>query len=167
MRLFLGSFARVNNLEETQRNFPMLRARWTPQENIHLTYLFLGDTYEPNTIIKKLQDIQYPKKTVPLLGLGTFGKPPHILYTKAEDKALHQLHKEITTRLDVTSDKTFIPHITLARIKRVENLSAFRKIVDSYKKKVLGEMEIALQLIESTLTPEGAKYEILYNFETV
>ena len=164
MRLFLGSFATIYDYEAIRQDFSMLKARWTPQENIHLTYLFLGDKFSPKSIIQKLHDIEYPIKDIPLSGLGTFGKPPHILYTKAQDQALHQLHTEITRRLDIIPDKLFIPHITLARIKRVEDMSAFRKMVDSYKEKVLGEMQTELQLIKSTLTPEGAKYEILHHF---
>ena len=164
MRLFLGSFAHISNLAEIQRDFPMLKARWTPKENIHLTYLFLGDKLSPESIIQKLQDIEYPTRDIPLSGLGTFGKPPHILYTKAQDQALHRLHREITKRLDIIPDKPFVPHITLARIKRVEDMSAFRKMVDSYKEKVLGEMQTELQLIKSTLMPEGVKYEILHHF---
>ena len=164
MRLFLGSFATINDLETIKEHFPMLTARWTPKANIHLTYLFLGESYDPATVIQKLQGIHYLEKSIQLSGLGTFGKPPRILYAKAEDKALLDLHNEIVTRLDLKPDKPFIPHITLARLKKVESMARFKNALKEYEAKVLGELQVELQLIQSELTPQGARYKTLFRF---
>ncbi len=164
MRLFLGSFANINHYDAIQKDFSMLQAKWTPEQNIHLTYLFLGDNYKPENIIDKLQKIKYTKATIPIIGLGTFGKPARILYANAEDKALFCLHNEIVHKLNIKPDKPFIPHITLARIKKVENVSALREMIESYHEKALGSMQIELKLVASKLTPQGALYRTIYDF---
>ncbi len=164
MRLFLASSAYMENLEKLRQNFPMIEARWTPKENFHLTYHFLGDAYRPETIIEKLQGIEYVKKYVPLTGLGNFGKPPRILYANATDETLLSLHDEIEKRLDFQTDRPFKPHITLARIKKADNMSAFKKVLEDYKNEVLGEIYTELKLFKSILTNQGAHYEEIHTF---
>ena len=164
MRLFLGSFATIDCYDAIQKDFSMLHARWTPKQNIHLTYLFLGEKYEPDFIIKKLENIEYHDKIVQIAGVATFGKPPHILYAKVEDKTLTNLHNNIAQRLDLKPERDFIPHITLARIKKIRNFPAFTDMIENYKDKKLGFMQIKLQLIASELTPQGALYTTIYDF---
>ncbi len=164
MRLFLGSFATINHYDVIQKDFSMLQARWTPEQNIHLTYLFLGDNNKPENIIDKLQKIKYTKTTIPIIGLGTFGEPARILYASAKNEALFHLHNEIVHKLNIKPDKPFIPHITLARIKKVEDVSALNDMIKSYHDKVLGSMQIELKLIASKLTPKGAIYKKIYDF---
>ena len=164
MRLFLGSFTTINHYDAIKKDFSMLQARWMPEQNIHLTYLFLGDKHKPENIIHKLQKIKYPKTTIPIIGLGTFGKPAHILYANARNEVLFHLHNEIVHRLNIKPEKPFIPHITLARIKKVENVSALRELIESYQKKVLGTMQLEVKLVASKLTPKGALYKKIYDF---
>ncbi len=142
----------------------MLHAKWTPPQNIHLTYLFLGEVKQPEKIIEKLQGIDYEQKDISLKGVGIFGKPPRILFTKADDEAVIKLHKTIANRLNISTQRAFVPHVTLARIKRIGEEKNFQETLEKYNTKHLGSMQLRLDLIQSELTPTGAKYTTLHRF---
>lgn len=165
MRLFLGSFAKIDNFKAIKDDFKdIVFAKWVEPKNIHLTYLFLGDVKNPKDIILKLKDISYRKKGLNVRSLGFFGYPPKILFAKIKDKEIEKLHKDICKRLDIQQEENFIPHITLARIKRVKNRVEFLKKIDNYKGRKFGILELELCLIKSILTPNGPKYSILEKF---
>ena len=163
MRLFLGSFVTVNNFSDIQHNFSMLHAKWTPQQNMHLTYIFLGEA-QPEEIIEKLKNIRYERKRILLAGIGTFGKPPRILFTHAEDTVITALQEELTKRLNIENGQPYIPHVTLARIKHIENKEKLNAMLEKYKNRTLGSFELQLYLVQSKLTPKGAQYSIVHSF---
>ena len=163
MRLFLGSFAKIENLKSIKRDFKdCIDANWVKEKNIHLTYLFLGEVEKPNEIVEKLDNIFYEKKSLNIRSLGLFF--PKILYAKINDKRVFKLHQEICKRLDIKPDKPFVPHITLARIKKIKIRQKLFDKINFYKDKKVGVMNLDLALIKSTLTSNGAKYEIIKEF---
>ncbi|WP_187647389.1 RNA 2',3'-cyclic phosphodiesterase [Nitrosophilus labii] len=165
MRLFLGTFAKIDNLAAIKREFEdIIEAKWVEEENIHLTYLFLGEVENPKDIIFKLKNIQYKKKSIQIRSLGYFGRPPKILYAKIEDNEIEALYKNICKRLGIKIDKKYIPHITLARIKKTKNINRFLTKIEEFKNHKLGNMQLELFLIKSELTPKGPKYLVLEKF---
>ena len=165
MRLFLGSFAHIDNLEKIERDFKkLIEGRWVQGDTIHLTYLFLGEVEDPQPIIFKLRSISYKKKDIPIKGLGFFGHPPKILYAKIDDEEIDKIHKRVLQKLGVIEKKPFIPHITLCRIKRVRGFDHFVWKLRTYNEKSLGHMRLRLALIKSELTPKGAHYEVIATF---
>ncbi len=164
MRLFIGAFAKIYDYEKIKKDFSFIKGNWTKEENIHITYLFLGEVDEHERILGSLCNLEYKKTVIPLKGLGFFGRPPKILYAKADEKPLLQLQKDICSLLGKKSDKPFIPHVTLCRIKDVKEPKRFYQKIEEYEDKTVGELEIKVELIKSTLTPKGPIYSSIGSF---
>ena len=136
--------------------------RKTPQQNIHLTLLFLGQVPE-----QKEQDLRHRLRTLEakefeleLDKAGCFGHCK-IKWVGAsmQPAALRNLYRglqQICHELGLlTDDKAFRPHITLLRNSRGELVQEIRPLcwkVDSY------------YLIESVQTGAGVEYRIVEEF---
>ena len=164
MRLFLGSFAKLEHYGLVKNRFSFMQAKWVEEYNLHLTYLFLGERPEPYTIIDKLERIEYEKRDIPLFDLGFFGHPPKVLFIKVLDEEVTKLHTQIASRLHITSPQPFVPHVTLCRIKRVNGFSRFIETLKEFENQQIGILHQKLHLIESILTPRGPKYKIIHTF---
>ncbi len=164
MRLFLGSFATIPNYRKIKEDFSFLQGKWVEKQNLHLTYLFLGEQPSAAPIIDKLRDIDTPKHSIPLEGVGFFGHPPKVLYTHAKSEAIELLYKEICERLKIESDKPFIPHVTLCRIKKIGDFSRFTEKIKRYDNEELGSIKPTLCLVQSILGPKGPLYKVLERF---
>ena len=62
-------------------------------------------------------------------------------------------------------DKRFHPHITLGRVKFVKDKKKFVEILKEIKVEKKSFEISDFKLIKSTLTPEGAVYEVLNEFK--
>ncbi|WP_281951541.1 RNA 2',3'-cyclic phosphodiesterase [Nitrosophilus kaiyonis] len=165
MRLFLGTFAKIEGFENIKKDFSnIIEGKWVEDENIHLTYIFLGNVEDPKEIILKLKDIKFKKKSINIRGLGYFGRPPKILYANINDKEIKKLYEKLCKKLHLDIDDNFISHITLIRIKKVKGIKKFLEMVEKYKNRKLGVLHLKLALIKSELTPKGPKYSIIKEF---
>ncbi|MRI58276.1 MAG: RNA 2',3'-cyclic phosphodiesterase [Epsilonproteobacteria bacterium] len=164
MRLFIGSFAAIDDYAKIKHSFSFLRGKWVEKKNIHLTFLFLGEVPSAAPIVEALEGICYKRKDISLRGLGFFGTPPRVLWAGCEDESLTALHETIRERLGVAEKKPFIPHITLCRIKNAGRYERFLEAVRSYKEREIGHIKLKLQLIESHLTPKGPIYRPIHTF---
>ena len=64
----------------------IVEGKWVEEENLHLTWVFLGDVADPQPVIEKLQDVPPLESEITILSLGFFGHPPRILFAKAEEE---------------------------------------------------------------------------------
>ncbi len=148
--------------------------RWVQTEQLHVTVRFLGEVPD-DKIIAIQQALEERPLASPLhlqiQGLGCFGSKgkPRVLWAGlAGDHApLHALATEVDARLMslgfAAEDRAFHPHITLARGRR-----------QGRQKVRLGELPegfhsepfalSALNLVQSQLSPQGAKYVVLQEF---
>ncbi|MDR2728376.1 MAG: RNA 2',3'-cyclic phosphodiesterase [Chitinispirillales bacterium] len=100
-------------------------ARWTPENQLHLTLRFIGDVNEDTaqTIDNSLRTVKFAPFTMQLQSVGFFPprKEPRILWcgiVKNENLIRLQKHVEhavITAGLP-HADRKFSPHITVARL---------------------------------------------------
>ena len=164
MRLFIGSFAKLKNYQKIKEDFSFLEGKWVEARNIHLTLLFLGEVKVPQSITFRLRTLCYEKIEIPIKGLGFFGSPPRVLYAKVADEGLTQLHERICKILDFEPNQPFLPHITLCRIKRINNFDRFIKKVREYENKELGSLKVDVALIKSELTKKGPIYTPIATF---
>ena len=177
MRAFVGlplPEETILALETLQEEIPV--GRVVPGDNLHLTLAFLDD--QPDFALQLLHEELTQVAAVPLTlritGLDLFGgRAPRILFAAvAPDPALSGLRDRVrraAERADMPLPRErFRPHITLARFPRqmpehkAQRLGAFMQAQGDFS---LPEVQIDhMALFRSTLTPDGARYEVLADY---
>ena len=164
MRLFIASPIILDDYASIKEDFKdIIEGKWVEEENLHLTWIFLGDVEDEKSIIDKLKEMSALERNVSIKELGYFGRPPRVFFTKAEEKDLYDKAKEFKNAgFDLYR---FKPHITLCRIKKIHDYKAYKEKLKEYRKKVLGLILPEINLYESTLTSKGAEYACKYKIE--
>jgi len=163
----------LNVLIKIQNRFKKLglELKWVKPENIHLTLKFLGHAVKVPQIKQALTKAVSNESefVVTLGGAKVFPdmRRPGVLGVGLQTpcEPLFQLQKKVEENLALlgfpAESRPFVPHWTLARIKPGKNrtLQTLNSIghVGSFKVK-------SVQLYQSRLTPEGAKYSVLEEF---
>jgi RNA 2',3'-cyclic 3'-phosphodiesterase len=148
--------------------------RWVRPEGIHLTLKFFGDVSE-NDIVKIKGDMEdqvrgaepfaldvetlgvFPDLNRPrVIWLGMGGDVERLIrFQKSMDQKLHESGFE-------KENRSFQPHLTLARIKDPKSVIGLAKIVEKMDKDSAGHFDaMGLTLFRSQLTPGGAVYSKL------
>ena len=142
------------------------KIRFVKKEQIHLTLKFLGEV-QPNIadeIKDNLKRINFNPFSVVLDNLDIFPNDSYIrviwVGLKPEQPIL-ELQKSIDGSLKklFKKEKNFKAHVTLARVKYIENKDNF---IDKLKTIKVENKKIGIsnfKLIKSTLTPKGPVYE--------
>ena len=152
------------------------KIKWSDPENFHITLAFLGDT-ENNKIkeinkMLKLACEGFGEFEIIIKGLGVFKNlnDPRVIWTGIEpsDK-LNTLQESVRIGLKETDiipeDRPFKPHLTLGRIKSIQDNDVLKTLIDGYKNMELQKQEInAVILYESILSRNGAVYKALTKF---
>jgi len=175
MRLFIAV-----DFDELKDYFIELReqlpkdVKLTLQKAFHLTLKFLGEVQEDNAgnIAEQLKKIKFDKIEISLDDIGVFPNEKFIrvVWVGINPKGpVVQLQKNIENSLEefnFKKDFEFHPHITLARVKFVENKTDFINSLKNIKIDKNKKIKVRnFKLIKSTLTPEGPVYEDLEVFE--
>lgn len=111
-------------------------ARWIERPDFHITLRFMGDVPEDvaDDIDEALAEIPMTPFEVELEGLGEFGgKRPHTLYAGVKPseplKILQGRHESAMRRVGLKPEtRNFTPHVTIARLGRVETGAAYNFI---------------------------------------
>ena len=113
----------------TQLQHGVEGARWSPQENLHITLRFFGDVPEPTAadIDEQLQGVGGKRFSLALQGVGTFGEGRDlraIWAGTAESEPLHRLASRCESaarRAGLKPDtRRYAPHVTLAYLRRAD-----------------------------------------------
>jgi len=157
MRLFIASPVILNDYSSIKQEFEgIIEGKWVEEENLHLTWVFLGEVEEPHPIMEKLASIAPLPEEIPIARLGYFGRPPRILFAKAESKVLYDKAKAFKEAgFDLYR---FKPHITLCRIKQIRDYRAYKEVLKSYREKTLGSILPHIALYKSNLGKDGVQY---------
>ena len=166
-------------LLEFQQKFKELPAKWVKKENLHLTLIFLG--YLKDFHLEKVKEItnKVSKEFSPFsvfLKRACFGPPkifpPRLVWVELEkNENLENLVKKLQNLLKenkipfVIEEREFLPHITLARIKKWE----FQRMEPEERPKIneiLKEsFEVkSIEIMESHLKRSGAEYEVIESY---
>jgi 2'-5' RNA ligase len=163
-------------LVKFEKNFPELPAKWVKKENLHLTLVFLGHLKDfhlekVKEIIKEVGENFSPFSLS--LKRVCFGppktSPPRLVWVELEkNEVLENLVKKLQEKLKenkipfVVEDREFLPHITLARIRKWEfqrmDLEERPRINETIKE----SFEVkSIEIMESHLKRSGAEYIVL------
>jgi 2'-5' RNA ligase len=155
MRLFIASPIILDDYASIQEDFKdIIEGKWVEEENLHLTWVFLGDVKNEKPIIDKLKKISLLESKVGIEEMGYFGRPPRVLFAKAEEKPLYNKAREFKEAgFDLYR---FKPHITLCRIKTIHNYKAYKEKLKEYHEKTLGLILPEINLYKSVLSVKGA-----------
>jgi len=172
MRLFIAL-----DLKELEPYFKELQSKLPKAAKLklvnsfHLTLKFLGDTDKADNIILALQKVKVPKIKLTLTNIGVF---PSEAYTKViwvglkENKALLKLQNDIEAALEpfhFRKDFEFLPHLTLARVKFINNKQNFSERLKNIKVEPKEIKITNFKLIKSELTEKGPIYTNLAEFK--
>lgn len=164
-------------LRDLQRRLQQTGAdiRWVRPENIHLTLAFIAKLPE-NQIEPLIVALDAASKEkafeLSIIGTGTFGSLPNprVLWAGIAPnlplERVQQITAESLRAAGVEFDeKQFSPHLTLGRFRSSSNLQSLRQQLEKEQQVALGFTKVhELQLIQSKLTPEGARYSVLHRF---
>ncbi len=156
MRLFIATPVNLPNYLAIKNDLSKyIEGKWVEGWNLHLTHKFIGED-----IPEKYKDInlKVPTSKFKIKGLGLFGNK--ILYLKADVD--DSINRQINEKFQLNNEKSFVPHVTLCRIKNIKD----KKIFDEIKKWDIINFEIPFEiyLYKSTLTKKGPIYEKIYKY---
>jgi 2'-5' RNA ligase len=147
---------------------------WGNSENWHITLFFIGNTHESGVdILKQLIEESFSgfqKLSTQLNGVGIFPNlhNPKVLWLGLENlhplmPAYEQLGDLLHCKGFGFDNKPLKPHLTLARIKKLENQHSFEHFLKEYQQFNFGTVDInRVVLFESILTLTGPIYKPLY-----
>ncbi len=150
-------------------------ARWTRPEGIHLTLKFLGEITDAQTkqVVEALAQIgPFDPFPVEVQGFGFFpqAQRPRVFWAGVTaSSALAELAAQVESHMEkigfAREDRTFAPHLTLARFQVPRPQPALEEAVAGRATSSLGNFEAsAFFLFESKLSPQGAQYRKLMRF---
>ncbi len=149
--------------------------RWVRPGNLHVTLKFLGEVEEAKVgaIRSALRETRCEQAvTLNFRGLGFFPneKHPRVFWAGIEASAnLKILAADIEGAMEKLGipreQRSFSPHLTLARFERSGLSEALRKAIAANMERDFGSLRTnEFHLIQSKLKPSGAQYTTLASF---
>lgn len=145
--------------------------KWVDVNNLHLTLRFLGETSHKQTleITRLLENISqnFQSFQFSLKGVGFFKSKnqPRVLFFSVEnDLILKQLADEIEESIISLGfsqvEKAFNPHLTIGRIKFIQNKNAFYSMVNDFKNSEIQQVTVSeIIFYQSILSSDGTIYK--------
>jgi 2'-5' RNA ligase len=149
---------------------------WVDPANIHITLKFFGETEEEQIplIINRLDSLASTCEPfdIELYGTGIFGSSyqPRVVWIGImQNPSLIRLGQDILDEMERIGFKkdrqNFVPHLTLGRIKSIQNKQRFFELIGTFRETPISSQTIAgYHLIESLLSPKGPTYKVLESF---
>lgn len=150
-----------------------LNARWTPQEQYHITLRFIGDVDDATAsqIAAALREITLQGFELRGEGLDVFPsrRRPRVLVAAIDDHPrLHRLKEEtdrvVNRFVEEENSKTFHPHVTFGRLKRgrPQDIRSYLKDRASFRLDPFPIREF--RLYRSDLGAGGAVHTVLESY---
>lgn len=170
---FLGRYFSLKNKLKNEK------IKWVDPENIHITLKFIGETPEhhiPAVVIALRQAAHgFPAYELSLSDTGIFGSSykPRVIWFGLQDKGeTADLAEKILSELENAGferdRQNFVPHLTVGRIKHLENKKYFQEVIDQHREGFLQKEEVMeFHLFESILRSQGPEYHIIESFKLV
>lgn len=159
-RLFLAVPVRLYAYEPIQKEFtPLLQGKWRGEAHLHVTIAFLAHRFEPKEVMERLSLFDFSFEPSELGGFDYFPNS-RVLVALTQNPTLQNLYDRLASLLGL-EPLHLHPHVTLMRVKKILNPTRFTGLLNTPSPLPLGKLESAVALYQSTLHPEGARYEVL------
>ena len=145
----------------------LVRARWVDAARLHATLRFIGPV-EPSSLGEleaALERVRSPPIAVRCDGVGTFGRPPRVVWVGLEPAAaVAALAGQVDAAVQAAglppADQPFRPHLTLARLKGAPPHQVRRFVAETAVD--LGPFVVdRFELVESRLSEAGPAYRVV------
>ncbi len=146
---------------------------WNRTANFHVTLLFIGDTF-PEQIVPVQQALdRIAKQSKPfdftVSGLGVFRTihRPRVLWMGVNNSIdlmnLKQVvDEELCAVLKPGSREMFKPHLTIGRMRRIDDQKNLSELIGKYEEFVFLRVKVEeILFYESITTPDGPVYQVL------
>lgn len=159
-----------DSIAELKKSLAGEEIRWVDFDNLHLTLRFLGETsqFQVAEITKMLESIskQFQPFQFELKGVSVFKKKirPRVLFVPiVNDLVLKQLAAKILEMSKTlgfkVEENTFNPHLTLGRIKFIQNKTDFYALVNKFSDTKFQQVFVSEVIFyQSILGSEGPTY---------
>lgn len=149
---------------------------WVDANLHHLTLRFLGQTPESYILPLKQALTKLTAEnhafSLEMNKLGVFGSKhsPQVIWLGFQDfEPFRQLFLQLEPQLSAIGFEpnygNFVPHLTLGRIKQIQNKKRFWELVTALQPKESQTVCVdSLLLIQSRLTPQGPIYRVLERY---
>ena len=179
-------FVAINLPEEIKREifaysekWPELPAKWTAKDNLHITLEFLGPItdIEIGEVCLAVKAVAERHNSFPLnMNQVLYGPPkkmpPKMVWAEGEkSKDLAELREDLENALTervrfVPEKRSFVPHITLARISSF----AFKQMEPEEVPEVNEAVDLpfdvnSIEVMESVMRKDGPVYEVIESHE--
>ena len=145
-----------------QEKLPELKGKKTEEENLHLTLKFLGEIDEEKTelVKEKLREIKFKKFEAEIDEIGVFSEK-FIRIIWLHLSGCDKLQEEVDNKLKelFPKERRFMSHLTIARVKNVENKKEFLVKIRKIKIDKIKFAVNSFKLKKSILTREKPVYE--------
>ena len=152
------------------------KIKWVETENIHITLKFFGETEETkinsikNAFNKATED--FKRFNLELENVGIFGssyKPEVIWFGIKNNEQLMKLLNSVNENLIpvgyISDRQNFVPHLTVARIRFLNDKRLFQQIIDKNKTIKIQKIKVdKIYLFESILKRKGPIYNVIEEF---
>ncbi|MEE4256250.1 MAG: RNA 2',3'-cyclic phosphodiesterase [Bacteroidales bacterium] len=152
------------------------KIKWVEPENIHITMKFFGETPEHHipaihAALGKAASMSGPFD-FNITNTGIFGSSykPRVIWFGIEPAGgiitLANIILDQLQEIGIDRDRqNFVPHLTIARIKYLENKNHFQEVISRHREGQIQKEEVnVFHLFESRLSPGGPKYTVLNSY---
>jgi 2'-5' RNA ligase len=148
--------------------------RWVNTDHMHITLAFLGDTADGTVkrVISMLESscLGFGEVNFKISGLGVFRNigDPRVIWAgiESDDKFenLFKIIKEGLGSIEITiEERQFKPHLTLGRVKRLNNKSTLERMIGQFSETTFQEVSVSeVVFYESILKQSSPLYLPLY-----
>ena len=154
-----------DKIEGIKRDFKIKGIKLVEKENLHITIKLLGEIDEETVEKIKNLDLSINPIKVKIKNIGIFPNENYIRVIWLGATNLVDLFKEIDEKLSdigFKKEREYVPHVTIGRVKFIENKKALKDKIEKHRKIDIGEFEVrSIKLMKSTLTPNGPIYEVI------
>lgn len=159
-RLFLAVAVRLYNYEQIKKEFGIfLEGKWREEEHLHVTIAFLGQQFEPDTLLEKLSGFDFSFEPSELTAFDYFAKS-RVFVASTQNSTLQSLYERLGNLLGLEY-ADLKPHVTLMRVKKITDSDLFFDRLTSVPAEPVGLLESRVILYKSVLSSDGAVYQPL------